>query len=70
LAGGGAAALRGVFSEHTLRSAFASGLNAALVVAGLTGIVAGALVLILVRQPRAAVVQPAPEVLEKTAAPS
>ncbi|MET9042481.1 MFS transporter [Streptomyces sp. NPDC004362] len=70
LAGGGAAALRGVFSEHTLRSAFASGLNAALVVAGLTGIVAGALVLILVRQPRAAVVQPTPEVLEKTAAPS
>ncbi|MER6958542.1 MFS transporter [Streptomyces sp. NPDC000618] len=54
LAGGGAAALRGAFSEHTLRSAFASGLDAALVVAGCTGVAAAVLVLALVRPPRAA----------------
>ncbi|MER6789684.1 MFS transporter [Streptomyces sp. NPDC000658] len=57
LAGGGAEALRGEFSEHALRSAFASGLDAALVVAGCTGVVAAALVLVLVRDPRAAVPQ-------------
>lgn len=55
LAGGGAGALRGTFSEHTLRSAFASGLDAALVTAGCAGLVAAALVLVLVRAPRAAV---------------
>ncbi|MFD9006916.1 MFS transporter [Streptomyces sp. NPDC059582] len=49
LAGGGAGALRGTFSEHALRSAFASGLDTALVAAGLTGMAAGALVLLLVR---------------------
>ncbi|MGW2045965.1 MFS transporter [Streptomyces sp. NPDC001858] len=54
LAGGGAAALRGAFSEHALRSAFASGLDAALVMAGCIGIAAAVLVLALVRPPRAA----------------
>ncbi|MFF3577975.1 MFS transporter [Streptomyces mirabilis] len=53
LAGGGAGALRGPLSEHTLRAAFASGLDSASVAAGVTGMVAGALVLILVRTPRA-----------------
>ncbi|BCM70710.1 putative integral membrane efflux protein [Streptomyces sp. EAS-AB2608] len=52
LAGGGAGALRGAFPEHTLRAAFASGLNGALVVAGLAGIVAGTLVLALTRTAR------------------
>ncbi|MFD9430282.1 MFS transporter [Streptomyces sp. NPDC060002] len=55
LAGGGAGALRGTFSEHTLRSAFAAGLDAALVAAGCAGVIAAALVLVLVRPPRAAV---------------
>ncbi|MFF3466882.1 MFS transporter [Streptomyces sp. NPDC002619] len=54
LAGGGAGALRGAFSEHALRAAFASGLDTALVVAGLAGVVAGGAVLFLVRSPRAA----------------
>ncbi|MGW4977046.1 MFS transporter [Streptomyces mirabilis] len=53
LAGGGAGALRGPLSEHTLRAAFASGLDTASVAAGVTGMVAGALVLVLVRTPRA-----------------
>lgn len=51
-----AGALRDTFSEHTLRSAFASGLDAALVTAGCAGLVAAALVLVLVRTPRVAVV--------------
>ncbi|MFF7593656.1 MFS transporter [Streptomyces mirabilis] len=53
LAGGGAGALRGPLSEHALRAAFASGLDSASVAAGVTGMVAGALVLVLVRTPRA-----------------
>ncbi|MFF2510510.1 MFS transporter [Streptomyces sp. NPDC058086] len=53
LAGGGAGALRGPLAEHTLRAAFASGLDSAAVAAGVTGMVAGALVLVLVRTPRA-----------------
>ncbi|MEV6479508.1 MFS transporter [Streptomyces sp. NPDC051576] len=53
LAGGGAGALRGAFSEHALRGAFASGLDAALVTAGLVGTAAGALVLVLVGAGRA-----------------
>lgn len=53
LAGGAGGALRGAFSEHTLRSAFAAGLNTGAVVAGLTATVAGALVLALVRTPSA-----------------
>ncbi|MFI5684232.1 MFS transporter [Streptomyces sp. NPDC051636] len=53
LAGGGADVLRGGFSEHALRTAFASGLNTALLVAGAAGMVAGGLVLLLVRAPRA-----------------
>ncbi|MFE3411425.1 MFS transporter [Streptomyces mirabilis] len=52
LAGGGAGALRGPLSEHALRAAFASGLDSASVAAGVTGMVAGALVLVLVRTPR------------------
>jgi len=52
LAGGAAGALRGGFSEHALRSAFAAGLNTAAVVAGLTATVAGALVIVLVRTAR------------------
>ncbi|TGA98043.1 MFS transporter [Streptomyces sp. MZ04] len=54
LAGGGAAALRGTLSEHTVRAAFASGLNAAAVVAGAVGLVAGVLVLVMVRSARKA----------------
>ncbi|GKQ35231.1 MFS transporter [Streptomyces sp. A012304] len=54
LAGGGAGALRGTFSEQTLRAAFASGLDGALLAAGATGVVAGVLVLALVRPARAA----------------
>jgi EmrB/QacA subfamily drug resistance transporter len=53
LAGGGAGALRGTFSEHALRAAFASGLDSALVTAGFVGTAAGALVLALVRAGRA-----------------
>ncbi|MET9891114.1 MFS transporter [Streptomyces sp. NPDC006465] len=52
LASGGAGALRGAVSEHTLRAAFASGLDTASVAAGVTGMVGGALVLALVRTPR------------------
>lgn len=52
LAGGGAGALRGSFPEHTLRAAFASGLDAALVVAGCAGLAAAVLVAVLVRPPR------------------
>ncbi|GHI03016.1 multidrug MFS transporter [Streptomyces cellostaticus] len=73
LAGGEAAALRGSVSGHTLRAAFASGLNGTLVVAGLLGIAAGALVLLLVRTPRAqrtAVTNSAPATqTEKTTVP-
>ncbi|MGW1051842.1 MFS transporter [Streptomyces sp. NPDC002521] len=65
LAGGGAGALRAGFPEHTLRSAFASGLNGALVAAGLAGLVAGALVLLLVRTDR-----PAPPVVSGAQAES
>ncbi|MEV0320895.1 MFS transporter [Streptomyces sp. NPDC050658] len=53
-AGGGAAALRGTLSEHTVGAAFASGLNAAAVVAGAVGLVAGVLVLAMVRSARTA----------------
>jgi hypothetical protein len=52
LAGGAAGALRGAFSEHALRTAFASGLNTAAVLAGVTATVAGVLVLTLVKAPR------------------
>ncbi|MBO4257959.1 MFS transporter [Streptomyces griseorubiginosus] len=71
LAGGAAGALRGSFSEHALRSAFAGGLNSAAVVAGLTATVAGALVLALVRPPRpgrAGVTDSAPETLKEETA--
>ncbi|MER7968464.1 MFS transporter [Streptomyces sp. NPDC096080] len=49
LAGGGAGALRGAFPEEALRAAFASGLDTAAVVAGVTATVAGVLVIALVR---------------------
>ncbi|MEV0219748.1 MFS transporter [Streptomyces sp. NPDC050704] len=52
LAGGGAGALRGTVPEHVLRAAFTSGLNTASVAAGVTGMIAGGLVLALVRAPR------------------
>ncbi|MGV9555490.1 MFS transporter [Streptomyces sp. NPDC003522] len=52
LAGGGAGALRGSYDEHTLRAAFASGLDAALLAAGAAGLVTGVLVLVLVRPER------------------
>ncbi|MFC3574189.1 MFS transporter [Streptomyces yaanensis] len=68
LAGGGAAALRGTLSEHALRSAFASGLDVALLTAGAVAMLAGASVLVLVRSPRPGVTQPAPETLKETAA--
>ncbi|MEU2585559.1 MFS transporter [Streptomyces avermitilis] len=54
LAGGGAGALRGTLSAHALRAAFASGLDAASVAAGVTATAAGVLVLVLVRTPRPA----------------
>ncbi|KOU77931.1 multidrug MFS transporter [Streptomyces sp. MMG1533] len=54
LAGGGAEALGGAFSEHTLRAAFAAGLDRAALVAGVVAVLAGVLVLALVRTPRAA----------------
>jgi EmrB/QacA subfamily drug resistance transporter len=66
LAGGGAGALSGTFSEHALRTAFASGLDAALVTAGVVGLVAGAAVLVLVRQPRDRVTGSAPRTLKET----
>ena len=53
LAGGGAGALRSVFGEEALRAAFADGLNAVAVTAGSTGVVAGVVVLALVRRPSA-----------------
>ncbi|MFG2966010.1 MULTISPECIES: MFS transporter [unclassified Streptomyces] len=67
LAGGGAGALRGTVAEHTLRTAFASGLNTGLLVLGAAGTVAGALVLVLVRAPGAAggVTESAPSTLSQ-----
>ncbi|MFC7303368.1 MFS transporter [Streptomyces monticola] len=51
LAGGGAAALRGgPVSEQALRSAFASGLDSAALLAGAVGLVAGLAVLVLLRE--------------------
>ncbi|MFI6403722.1 MFS transporter [Streptomyces sp. NPDC050548] len=74
LAGGGAGALRGVFSEHALRAAFASGLDSAFVTAGFVGTAAGALVLVLVgagRAERGGVTESAAPTLneEETASP-
>ncbi|MEV5601217.1 MFS transporter [Streptomyces sp. NPDC052299] len=55
LAGGGAAGLRAAgMPEHALRTAFASGLNTAAVVAGAVGLVAGVAVLLLVKGERKA----------------
>ncbi|MFI6876730.1 MFS transporter [Streptomyces sp. NPDC050400] len=58
LAGGGAEGLRGRVPEHALHAAFAQGLNSASVLAGCVALVAGFLVLALVRSPKAAVVEP------------
>ncbi|GAA3849983.1 MFS transporter [Streptomyces coacervatus] len=73
LAGGAAGALRGGFSEHALRSAFASGLNTSAVVAGLTATAAGALVIVLVRTARPTRTEvtesPAPALTEERTAP-
>ncbi|WP_189938973.1 MFS transporter [Streptomyces sulfonofaciens] len=52
LAGGGARALRGELPERVLRAAFASGLDTAAQAAGATAVVAGALVLVLLRSRR------------------
>ncbi len=52
LAGGGAGALRGAFGEDALRSAFADGLGSVAVAAGATAVVAGVLVIGLVRTVR------------------
>ncbi|MFE6162292.1 MFS transporter [Streptomyces sp. NPDC056486] len=54
VAGGGASAMRGTLSDHAVRTAFASGLNSAAVVAGVVGLVAGAAVLVMVRSARTA----------------
>lgn len=74
LAGGGARELlarvpeaRRAATDHALHAAFASGLNAAAVTAGAAGLVAGAVVLVLVRsKPQATA--PEPEVPEPVAA--
>ncbi|MFD4628798.1 MFS transporter [Streptomyces sp. NPDC058284] len=52
VAGGGASALHGTVPEHAVRAAFASGLNGASLAAGAAGLVAGVLVLVMVRGPR------------------
>jgi EmrB/QacA subfamily drug resistance transporter len=65
LAGGGADALGGTFSEHTLRAAFAAGLDRAALVAGVVAVTAGVLVLALVRTPR-----PAPDGVTNPGAPT
>jgi len=67
LAGGGARALRGSLPEHTLRAAFASGLNSAALWAGAAATVAGVLVLLLVRTPRGASADPRPKPAEAVA---
>jgi EmrB/QacA subfamily drug resistance transporter len=61
LAGGGAGALHGHMPEQLLRAAFASGLNTALLGAGTAAVLAGALVLILVRRSDAPEAAVAPE---------
>ena len=53
LAGGGAAALRSVLPDGALRSAFASGLDTAALVAGGLGLLAALVVLVWVRPPSA-----------------
>ncbi|MEU1131872.1 MFS transporter [Streptomyces sp. NPDC005900] len=51
VAGGGARDPHGTLSEHAVRAAFADGLNGASLAAGVTGLAAGGLVLVLVRTP-------------------
>ncbi|MEV5608653.1 MFS transporter [Streptomyces sp. NPDC052225] len=58
LAGGGADALRGRIPEQSLHTAFAQGLNSASLVAGCVALVAGFLVLVLVRSPQTPVAEP------------
>lgn len=61
LAGGGAQALRRTTAEEVLRAAFASGLNTAALVAGVTGLLAGLAVLVWVRTSPAPPAAPATE---------
>ncbi|MFI6333911.1 MFS transporter [Streptomyces sp. NPDC050535] len=69
LAGGGAGALRGELSERTLRTAFTAGLDAASVAAGVTGVTAAVLVLVLVRTPRTVVGRAGAPVEQSAGAP-
>ncbi|MCI3934020.1 MFS transporter [Streptomyces sp. AN091965] len=66
VAGGGAAAVRGAISEHSVREAFASGLNGASLTAGITGLVAGVAVLVMVRTKRTADAGQGPAESERT----
>ncbi|WP_329125440.1 MFS transporter [Streptomyces sp. NBC_01465] len=60
LAGGGASALRPGIPDRVLHTAFASGLNTTLLVAGAVAVVAGCAVLLFLRAPAAAAAAPAP----------
>ncbi|GHC58094.1 MFS transporter [Streptomyces flavofungini] len=68
-AGGGASALEGTVSAHSVREAFAAGLNGASLTAGAVGVAAGLAVLLMVRtkparvagQTPSAVSEPTPE---------
>ena len=69
LAGGGARALRGSVPDHTLHTAFAQGLNSASILAGCVALVAGFLVLALVRSPKTPVAEPTAPPTETVGAP-
>ncbi|MEW2544595.1 MFS transporter [Streptomyces sp. NPDC047002] len=69
LAGGGAAGLRGAVPREALRSAFASGLDTAMMAAGVLAVLAGAAVLIWVRPGRRGAAQVVPEPESAAAAP-
>ncbi|WP_329454722.1 MFS transporter [Streptomyces sp. NBC_01497] len=69
LAGGGAAGLRGIVPREALRSAFASGLNTAMMIAGALAVVAGIAVMIWVRSDRGTAT-PAPRERETAVVPS
>jgi hypothetical protein len=56
LAGGGAAALRPSIPDRVLHTAFAAGLNSALLLAGAVAVLAGIAVLLFLRTPSAAAV--------------
>ncbi|MGG8410023.1 MFS transporter [Streptomyces sp. 12297] len=67
LAGGGARELADTLSVHALRAAFASALTTTTLVAGLVGILAGAMALLLIRDPHPA---PAPQPVAPRKAPA